>query len=981
MASTANGTPKPSKSAMANGQPSGSVQRASRSRRKSKRTYSGWFLDKGAKLLIWYTLLTAIFRCPSNQTDLTDSSPKICKPYLQARDYVIPYAKPYYDQHVAHHVEKAQPYIERFNQQVYTPGLEAYTKHGAPRVAQAQKYGEEQWEKTVKPQYENARNQAGKQYDASVAPYVKQVQDKVQPYYDDVSTSVKDLWALEVEPVYRNTRPYIEKTYKQADRFTRTTVLPYGQYAGTTAWGFLSRQIWPRLRVLYGENVEPQLMRISERLGRYKDEKKLEAEIKSMESSSSITSASSSAASVAASISSAATEVTSDVVSSASSVIAPSASATKEANAAVKFAEDLQQWREISSKAVEEGADDLKERVAEICSHQVESQAHGTGEALVVQLQETAVGVLNSVKARIQSVVGSLSEDSTQEDIEEANDNLATGIRNAGQNVKVRAQAIREWHHSYKSETDTLVEKALHSTLETIESIRDLRLQEIGRRYANKDITHKDWSKYNDLKKDSSQTWRDSVKAAALEHAGQQDAKAAGDEVEQKGMHIAEEIAKELARLKDVAKWKVNARDATDDFNTKHIPVVAEKAKQAVLGKVSDASEAVAGSSQGSTESATSVASEKASSLASSASGAVAGSSQGSVESVASKASEAVAPSSQGTVESATSKAKDSASAVSESIVGSETPDVETAFSKNKESVQSAVSQASESVMGTPQGSVESATSKASDMASSASESVIGSETPDVEGAFSSNTESVKSAVSEASESMVGSSTPSMDTTSIMSSISSAQSKVADQPLSKSLGPKAASILAAGKSKKDAASKSIKGTQAPGMESYASGASSSASSVASDASSAAGSAASDVSSSISSAASAASEAAPDASQASKKVWGGAMAQAVPSAHSIVLDDDIVDDDAAYSERIQDMANNAMSRASYLTKAIQDAMKPVTSTQGSAESVASLASDQYESAMSAASSALFGTQDMGANFGSMADEKYQQAVTA
>jgi hypothetical protein len=33
------------------------------------------------------------------------------------------------------------------------------------------------------------------------------------------------------------------------------------------------RTAWPKVRVLYGENVEPQLVRIGERLGRYRDGK------------------------------------------------------------------------------------------------------------------------------------------------------------------------------------------------------------------------------------------------------------------------------------------------------------------------------------------------------------------------------------------------------------------------------------------------------------------------------------------------------------------------------------------------------------------------------------------------------------------------------------------------------------------------------------------------------------------------------------
>ena len=106
-----------------------------------------------------------------------------------------------------------------------------------------------------------------------------------------------DIWQLELEPVYRRTAPYAQKFFTQGRQFAVETALPQAQYAGSAAWTFWVRQIWPKLAVLYGENVEPQLMRITERLGRYRDEKQLEADVKSVESSSTLEAKSSSIAS------------------------------------------------------------------------------------------------------------------------------------------------------------------------------------------------------------------------------------------------------------------------------------------------------------------------------------------------------------------------------------------------------------------------------------------------------------------------------------------------------------------------------------------------------------------------------------------------------------------------------------------------------------------------------------------------------------
>lgn len=916
-------------SVVGSGSGSSGSSRSSKRSRAAKRSSSGWLLDKGAKLLIWYTLITAIFRCPSKQADLTDTTPKVCKPYLQGRDYLTPHAKPYYNQYLAPHVQKAQPYVDTLNQRVYTPGLAAYQQHGAPRVAQAQKVGTEQWAKTVKPQLEVARQHAGKQYDAVLAPYVNKGYDAINPHLQSLKTSASDIWELEVQPVYKRTAPYAQKFFTQGREFAVTTALPQAQYAGNAAWSFWVRQIWPKLRVLYGENVEPQLMRITERLGRYRDEKKLEADVKSVETSIQATTATSSIAATVSSVASAASEA----VKGTSSTSSVAASSTPSVEPREQFLTDLKSWEQVCVKAVEEGSEHLTERIDEITSHQAKSQVNGTGKALVTQLEETADGVINSVKARILSIVGGIPEEASDESFEDANLALAQGIRNAGQTVKGRAQAVREWHQSYNKQTGELIDKALQSTLETIDNIRELRLAEIGRKYASSGLTHKDWSKYNDLKK-ATQAWRNDVEKVAQDHASIAASKEAAEDLESRGMNVAENVAKELARLKDVGKWKIAARDATDDFNTRAVPAAAEKARAKVAEKVGAASEAVVGSSstQGSVESASSIAAEKASQ----ASEAILGSSTGSVESASSvaakkvsQASEAVIGSSTGSIQSASSVAAEKVSQASEAVIGSSTGSVESIASKASKAavadqkpiiesvsskVASSASSASEAVVGTSTGSAES-------FASKASKAVVGSEQPAVESVTSKVAASASSVASDASSAVVGESSLSDTLSDAASSISSAvvgtetpatqsiassiSSKMADKPLSQSsLGPKAASALAAAQSKKN--------TAASSASSVASDGSSSVSSAASVVSDHASDYINEASASISSASSVASSGASTASaKASSKVWGGAMAQDVPDNGGPILEglvDDVSDAAATASDKVKSVAD-------------------------------------------------------------------------
>lgn len=1029
--------------------------RSSRARRKThSSSYTGWLANKGIKVAIWYTLVTVLFRCPTTD-ELTADSPRVCKPYLQAKDYLTPYAAPYYDQYLSSYVSQVQPYYNSIHQNVYTPGQALYARHGAPRVADAQKLSQQQWEKTIRPQLDVLQTQAGKQYQAVLAPHVKKATDVVQPYYDSVTTSAGDIWTLELEPVYRKTSPYVQKLYVQGQEFAVKTALPQAQFVGNTAWSFWMRQVWPKLRILYGENVEPQLMRITERLGRYKDGKKLEAGIASMENSSKLAEASASAESVASSLASTASKISASPSSASSSAVSASSTPEPKEDPTVTFHDDLKSWKQLCAKAVEEGSEDLSERIKDITAQKVGS-AGNVGDALVTQLEQTSESSIDGVKARIQSVVKGLPEDASDKQLKAAEEEVVEAIRAVGQTLKARAQAVRDWRQKSDTETALLVEKALQSTLETVDGIRELRLTEIGRKYASSSLPHKEWSKYNELKK-AKQVWRDEVEKAAHSHPGLAKAKAAVQDVEHTAMAVAEDAAKELFRLKAVGAWKIAADDRSDDFETKTIPAPVRKFKDQIVEKVAQASEAVIGSEQGTVESATSVAAAKASEYASSASEAVMGSSTGSVESVASQASSAassvskkVVGSSTGSVESVASQASSSvdraasqaslsassaASVVSESVVGSSTGSVESAASKVSakvvgsqqpivESVSSQASKSARNAASVASENAEHATKSAKSAASVVSESVIGTE--------SGISDSATDAASAVSMAVVG--TPSGIYDSATDAASSASSAILGEDEGRPLkefvenqfDPSHIESIAAMRESKKAlfadanakvnaaaskASGSVSSIVEPPVASQVSSSVSSATSkasksassvveppVASQASSSISSAASKISksassiveppvasqasSSVSSVVSEASSAASKAYESPKKVYGGAMAQVVPEARGPILDDDIVDTGASYSERVQSMANDAGEYASQLTQAVQDALKGATSTQGSVESVTSLASEQYQSAIAAASVALYGTQANAVEKGtSAAHEQYLSAVTA
>ena len=620
-----------------------------------------------------------------------------------------------------------------------------------------------------------------------------------------------------------------------------------------------------------------------------------------------------------------------------------------------KIANDLRNWQEKFAKAADKGTDDLQERVKDITDRQVERQVQGVGEALLVQLEQSSSSEIAKLKKAIIKIVQSIPEVGSDGDIESAEEDLSKATRSAGLAVKDKAQALRSWKQKYDEETHSLVSAASESTLEVIDNIRDLGLQEIGMRWAwMEGVTYKDWSKYHDMKKTFAE-WRSEVETVAKDHDGLKTAKQAGDDVESRGMGTAEDTAKELSRLKEVGRWKIQARDASEDFSTKYVPAKAAAAGQKVMEKISSASESVVGTSQGSMESLASQASQGVADAATGISSQIVGTQPGIVEQAATKMSAAVGRISQPVHESVASVASEKATEA--------TSKISDAASAASEKATDVTSNAAEIASG--------ATSKASEMASEissvASEQVDGFKLKFV------------STASKASAGVVGTQQP------IGDSIISAAISKASEAVVGTQQPMTASVVSAASKKlnqaSSMASEQIIGTPAPMHESIASEASKSLHSAASAVSEAIPGSSTPVTENISSAASSVSSSASSvASKASQKVFAGAMAQRVEMREPVL--DDVVNDDDTYSEKLQSMVSQAGDKYADITRAVSDALLQPTSTQGSVESITSIASEQYSRALAAASSVLYGTeQGTGESVMSVASGKYSEAVAA
>jgi hypothetical protein len=169
------------------------------------------------------------------------------------------------------------------DKRVIIPATTYGMKYGAPRLAQAQAYSQAQWEKSVQPRISKLSSAAQQQYAQNLGPHVDKVMAASGPYYAIAKDSALQTYYGSILPTYNAMQPYAQHGYGVANKFAIETGIPYAKWAWATGVVFLDRTVWPKVRILYGENIEPQLVRIGERLGRYRDGKKLQSTVDEIE--------------------------------------------------------------------------------------------------------------------------------------------------------------------------------------------------------------------------------------------------------------------------------------------------------------------------------------------------------------------------------------------------------------------------------------------------------------------------------------------------------------------------------------------------------------------------------------------------------------------------------------------------------------------------------------------------------------------------
>jgi hypothetical protein len=228
------------------------------------------YISTLARVLTWYVIATVIFRCPASHESCDESTPGICRPYLHAKAVVAPHVGPYYDAYAAPYVDVAQTYYSTVDRTVLMPARSVAAKYVSPKVTDATNYVESLWQKNVEPRLTEYHALGEFRYKEHIAPHVAYATEAAIPYLDLARASAIRTYHELLLPAYDNTRPHVIRIYHHATDFTTNTVAPAIAWSFKKSYFFVHDTIWPHVRAIYVESVEPQLHRIGRRLDGYK---------------------------------------------------------------------------------------------------------------------------------------------------------------------------------------------------------------------------------------------------------------------------------------------------------------------------------------------------------------------------------------------------------------------------------------------------------------------------------------------------------------------------------------------------------------------------------------------------------------------------------------------------------------------------------------------------------------------------------------
>jgi len=233
------------------------------------------------------------------------------------RHQVVSQLEPYYNNfaepYVRPYVDAARPYALQLNNEVVGPVVTiskgAYERYGAERVEAARDYGYRYLQRNLGPRLDNVKDILRHYYTLYAEPHLASVQavigpltKHVLPLLSNAQIIARKQWQFVVIPAYNRSKPHVRRAHTRVQRYLNRVARPYALWLYETSYHYttakalpqarslasqilrlVKTQVWYPIRILYGENVEPQLSKIRERLTSYRDSKKIEAAVEAVD--------------------------------------------------------------------------------------------------------------------------------------------------------------------------------------------------------------------------------------------------------------------------------------------------------------------------------------------------------------------------------------------------------------------------------------------------------------------------------------------------------------------------------------------------------------------------------------------------------------------------------------------------------------------------------------------------------------------------
>jgi hypothetical protein len=222
--------------------------------------------------------------CPANAR-LDPSAPGVCRRYDSIQHSALPYFKPYYDTYAEPYLAKAQPflqkgqgYYEQFGAPTVAKGQDLWIKQATPRLQKGYSAAQGRYNKDVHPVLDRtilkrSRDAYSKYVDPHVQTLSAQYTKSVHPHLQTLQTQSYKLYNDRLIPAYYTAAPRVHRAFRTVEDAYATHLEPRVHAVLKWILHKIETVVVPRITILWGVHVQPQVDRVYDKLFRNRESK------------------------------------------------------------------------------------------------------------------------------------------------------------------------------------------------------------------------------------------------------------------------------------------------------------------------------------------------------------------------------------------------------------------------------------------------------------------------------------------------------------------------------------------------------------------------------------------------------------------------------------------------------------------------------------------------------------------------------------